>query len=356
MDTSGNLYIADTGNNRVRRVSAEGVITTVAAGFGHTEGIAADAAGNVYITDYVAGEAPCEDCDAPFIGRIVRVNRSGIVDTIAGGGREQGDGGPATSALLNTPRGIALDASGNLYVSDAVNDSVRKISPSGVITTAAGINFARAFPCPYTDGPLPVIPCPLRCPVGVAVDVSGTLYVADTGNHGIRKVSLQGDIVNIAGTGAEGTYWGDGGRAEEAALYSPLGVAVDDSSNLYIADAGNNRVRKVSPDGVITTVAGNGTPGYSGDGDAATSAQLRGPAGVAVDASGNFYIADTGNNRIRKVSKNGIITTLAGRGDFNPPPGGWRTGHQRRTGWAARRCSRCKRESLYRGHFLLPGP
>jgi sugar lactone lactonase YvrE len=321
VDTSGNLYIADTGNNRVRRVSAEGVITTVAAGFGHTEGIAADAAGNVYITDYVVGEAPCGDCDVPFIGRIVRVTRSGIVDTIAGGGMEQGDGGAATSALLQTPRGIAVDASGSLYVSDSVNDSVRKISPSGVITTAAGVNFARGIPCPYTDGPLPVTPFPLRCPAGVAVDVAGTLYVADIGNHRIRKVSPQGDIANIAGSGAEGTFWGDGGRAEDAALYSPLGVAVDGSSNLFIADAGNNRVRKVSPDGVITTIAGNGTPGYSGDGGPATSAQLRDPAGVAVDASGNLYIADTGNNRIRKVSENGMITTVAGRGDFNPPLG-----------------------------------
>src|SRR5262249_11761532 len=108
VDTAGNLYIADTGNNSIRRVSAEAVITTVAAGFGHTEGIAADAAGNVYITDYVAGEAPCSDCDVPFIGRIVRVTRTGSVDTIAGGGMEQGDGGAATRALLQTPRGIAV--------------------------------------------------------------------------------------------------------------------------------------------------------------------------------------------------------------------------------------------------------
>lgn len=241
VDTSGNLYIADTGNNRIRKVSADGVMSTVAAGFQHTEGVAVDAVGNIYVTDYMIGEAPCDDCDQPFIGRVVRVTPTGIVDAIAGGGTDQGDGGPATSALLQTPRGIAVDASGNLFISDTVNNRVRMISPGGVITTLAGVNAG-----PYTCNDINVHATPLSCPIGVALDASGHLYVADTGNHWIRKVSPQGDVSNIAGSGVAGTYWGDGGRAQDAALYFPLGVAVDGSSNLFIADSGNSRVRMVS--------------------------------------------------------------------------------------------------------------
>ena len=320
VDTSGNLYIADTGNKRIRKVSAEGVMTTAATGIQHAEGVAVDASGNVYITGYVLGEPPCaEDCDAPYIGRIVRVTSTGVVDTIAGGGSwitnyetgDQDENGPATKAILQTPRGIAVDAAGTLYISDTENNRVRKFSPGGAITTAAGVNSG-AFACTFNS--INVRERPLSCPVGVTLDASGNLYIADTGNHRIRKVSPQGNTANIAGNGAAGVYWGDGGPAQDASLFYPFGVAVDRFSNLYIADAGNSRVRKVSPDGVITTVAGNGSSGYSGDGGPATSAQLKAPAGVAVDASGNLYIADLSDHRIRKVSASGIITTVAGNG------------------------------------------
>ena len=329
VDAAGNLYIADTGNKRVRKVSPEGVMTTVATGIQHAEGVAVDASGNVYITDYVVGKAPCdEDCDAPYIGRIVRVTSNGIVDTIAGGGSwktnyepgDQDENGPATKAILQTPRGIAVDAAGTLYISDTENNRVRKFSPGGVITTAAGIN-AGAFAC--TLNRINVRQPPLKCPVGVALDSSGNLYVADTGNHRIRKVSPQGDTASIAGNGVSGVFWGDGGPAQDASLFYPFGVAVDGFSNLYIADAGNSRVRKVAPDGVITTVAGNGSSGYSGDGGPATSAQLRAPAGVAVDASGNLYIADLSDHRIRRVSASGIITTVAGNGVTGHGFGPW---------------------------------
>ena len=296
-------------------------MTTVVAGLHHAEGVAVDASGNVYITDYVVVGTDCYDCNETYIGRVVRVTSTGVVDTIAGGGKDQGDNGPATSALLETPRGIAVDAAGTLYVADSVNDRVRKIARSGVITTAAGVNRGFTPPCPYVWGPLEL--SPLRCPVGVALDAAGNLYVADTGNHWIRKVSPQGEIANIAGTGTPGSFWGDGGRAEDAAMSYPLGVAVDAASNLYIADTGNSRVRKVSPEGIITTVAGNGTSGYSGDGGTAIGAQLRGPEGVAVDASGNLYIADAADHRIRKVSPGGIITTVAGNGATGHGFGPW---------------------------------
>jgi sugar lactone lactonase YvrE len=325
VDPAGNLYIADTGNNRIRKVSVEGVMTTVAAGLHRAEGVAVDGSGNVYVTDYEAVAPPCEDCDETYAGRIVRIRPGGIVETIAGGGTDSNDNVPAVSALLETPRGIAVDAEGTLYVSDWMNNRVRRISPSGVISTAAGVNRSDGY-CVYGGPGWAGHPLPWNCPVGVALDAAGTLYVAATGNHRIRKISAQGDIADVAGSGVAGTYWGDGGRAEDAALSYPMGLAIDGASNLYIADTGNSRVRKVSPDGIITTVAGNGTSGYSGDGGPATSAQLRGPAGLAVDPSGNLYIADFHDHRIRKVSPAGIITTVAGSGSSGHGLGPWGDG------------------------------
>ncbi|MBX9602908.1 MAG: hypothetical protein K2X35_18030 [Bryobacteraceae bacterium] len=335
VDTSGNLYIADAGNRRVRKVSSEGLITTVVAGLDHAEGVAVDASGNVFVTDYAFGEAACPyDCDPRYVGRILRVTPTGAVDKVAGGLNwvtnnnpgDQDENGPATSAILQTPRGIAVDAAGIVYISDTENNRVRKFSPGGLITTAAGVNaflYHGELACTYRSI---IRDPPLSCPVGVALDAEGNLYVADTGNSRIRKISPLGVVSNIAGSGDPRSYWGDGGRAEDAALYYPSGVAVDASANLYIADTGNSRVRKVSPEGVITTVAGNGTSGYSGDGGPAIDAQLRGPGGVAVDAFGNLYIADTADHRIRKVSPSGIITTIAGNGVTGHGFGPWSDG------------------------------
>ena len=203
---------------------------------------------------------------------------------------------------------MAVDASGNLYIADTGNNRIRKVSATGIITTVAGNGSAG-----YSGDGGPATSAQLDGPEGVAVDGSGNLYIADTCNNRIRKVSATGIITTVAGNGSAG-YSGDGGPATSAQLSLPAGVAVDGSGNLYIADSGNNRIRKVSATGIITTVAGNGSPGYSGDGGPATSAQLNQPAGVAVDASGNLYIADSSNNRIRKVSATGIITTVAGNG------------------------------------------
>jgi sugar lactone lactonase YvrE len=295
VDGAGNLYIADSGNDRIRRVS-NGVITTVAGGAGAfgdngpatgadlwaPEGVAVDSSGNLYVAD-------------TFSQRIRRVS-NGVITTVAGGGSASGpagggysgDNGPAASAQLKRPSGVAVDGAGNLYIADNWNNCIRKVS-NGVITTVVS---------------------GLRYPAGVAVDAAGNLYIADSGNNRVLKVS-NGVVATVAGNGIYG-YSGDNGPATSAQLYAPDGIAVDGAGNLYIADIGNYRIRKVS-NGVITTVAGNGTYGYDGDNGPAAHAQLGTPSGVAVDAAGNLYIADYMSQRIRKVS-NGVITTVAGNG------------------------------------------
>jgi len=208
------------------------------------------------------------------------------------------------SAQLSRPAGLAIDAEGNIYVADPGNARVRKVS-SGIITTVAGDGTQT-----FGGDNGPAASAQLNCPSGVAVDASGDLYIADWGNRRVRKVS-KGTITTVAGTGVDGDS-GDGGPAVEAQLKNPSGVAVDSSGNLYIADINAARVRMVYR-GVITTVAGNGTYGAQGDGGLAVNAQLSNPAGIAIDGEGNLYIADAANARIRKVSK-GVITTVAGNG------------------------------------------
>jgi len=304
VDNDGNLYIADSGNCRIRKVS-KGVITTV-AGNGKPElgtsfsgdggpatsaplsgpvGVAVDSAGNIYIADV-----------NKF--RIFEVS-NGVITTVAGsGGHGQfdaggfgGDGGPATSAWLNEPSGVAVDSAGNIYIADSGNNRIREVS-IGVITTVAGGGSSLGDGGPATSAQL-------NGPSGIAVDAAGNLYIADTYNNRIRKVA-NGVITTVAGDGAQG-LGGDGGPAISAQVFRPQGAAVDSSGSLYIADTINNRIRKVA-NGVVTTVAGDGAYtiyGFSGDGGPATSAQLDAPMGVAPDSAGNVYIADTNNDRIR---------------------------------------------------------
>jgi len=306
VDSSGSLYIADSGNNRVRKV-ANAVITTVAgngtAGYSGDNGvatsaslnfplgIAVDAAGNIYIVD--------------FDNERIRKVSNGMITTAAGNGSNgySGDTGPAISAQLNSPGGIAVDSAANLYIADAGNAVIRKVA-NGVITTVAG-NGTFGF---SGDGG-PAASASMSSPVAVAVDSAGNLYITDSSNQRIRKVS-NGVIATAAGNGEAG-FSGDGGPAASAELNFPVAIATDSAGNVYIADADNNRIRRVS-NGVIATVVGNGTEGYSGDGGPATSAQLN-STGVALDSAGDLYIADTDNNRVRKVS-NGVITTVAGNG------------------------------------------
>jgi sugar lactone lactonase YvrE len=261
---------------------------------------------------------------------------NGIIATVAGNGNPDysGDSGLATNASLNGPCGVAVDASGNLFIADTWNNVIRKvdnnrIENNGMITTVAGNgNYGYSG-----DGGLATNASLSLSLYGgsanslglgvVALDASGNLFIADTENSRIREVDPYGIIATVVGNGNFG-YSGDGFGATCASLYWPCGVAVDGSGNLFIADGENNRIRKVDTNGIITTVAGNGTDGYSGDGSPATSASLSNPSGVAVDAFDNLFIADTGNIRIRKVDTNLIITTVAGGGsnkgvDYNGP-------------------------------------
>ncbi len=360
VDASGNLYIADTDNNRIRKV-AGGVITTVAgdAGFGYAGdnvaatstslyapfGVALDASGNLYIADTVnyrlrkvsggiittlaGGGAPVgqngpainAQLESPMgiavdpsgnlyiadsvASRVFEVS-AGIIGVAAGNGINGfgGDGGPPTSANLAGPMGVAVSSSGQLYIADFINECIWEVS-GGVITTVAGNGTI------YDSGDNgPAVNAGLGGPVGGAVDSSGNLYIVDNSSSTIREIS-NGTITTVAGNGTQG-YGGDGGPSTHAELYTPWGIAVDSSGNIYIADTYNDRIRKVS-NGVITTVAGTGVEGYNGDGGPATSALLSQPEGVAVDSSGNLYIADSGNGRVRKVS-GGVIATIAGPG------------------------------------------
>jgi sugar lactone lactonase YvrE len=199
------------------------------------------------------------------------ISRVPVINTIAGNGTAgySGDGGPANSAELNSPSGIATDGSGNLYIADPANNRIREVAMgTGVISTFAGNGTAG-----YSGDGGPATNAELQLPVEVAVDSAGNLYIADQGNNVIRKVATNGTITTVAGNNAEG-YSGDNGQATNATLYAPAGVALDSVGNLYIADAGNNRIRLVNTAGTITTYAGNGTAGYSGDNGAATSATL----------------------------------------------------------------------------------
>jgi uncharacterized protein (TIGR03437 family) len=360
VDSSGNLYIADQFNNRIRKVM-NGVITTVAGGGssigdngpatgaqlastpGISTGIAVDSVGNVYITDYlrarkvskgvistvagngtqgssgdngpagsaqltVASSAAVDSSGNLYIsdGNRLREVSNGTITTVAGGGPSMGDNIPAASAELSNPGGVAVDPSGNLYISDAAR--VREIS-NGIINTVAG-NGTNGFSGDNGPG----TSAQLSNPAGVAVDSSGNLYISEM-TH-IRKIS-KGVITTVVGGGAS---LGDNVPATSAALIGPpAGIAVDSIGNLYLADQINNRIRKVS-NGVITTVAGSGTIGFSGDNGPAATAGLSGPSGVAVDSSGRVYFADTGNNRIRvlvpdctfKVSSSSIQSASLG--------------------------------------------
>jgi sugar lactone lactonase YvrE len=313
VDASGNIYISDQGNKRIRKVNTAGTITTVAgngtagysgdgglatsASISYIFGVAVDSSGNIYIADYNNH-------------RLRKVDVGGTITTMAGNGigGYSGDNGPATSAYLYYPSGIAVDSSGNIYIADSSNNRVRKVDVGGTITTVAGNG---TFGCSGDNGP--ATSASLNYPSGIAVDSSGNTFIADRFNSRIRKVNTAGIITTVAGYGTGG-YSGDNGPATSASLNTPADVAVDLSGNIYIADSDNSRVRKVDTTGIITTVAGNDTWGFSGDGGPATFASLRAPFGASVDSSGNIYIADMYNHCIRKVDTFGIITTVAGNG------------------------------------------
>jgi sugar lactone lactonase YvrE len=238
--------------------------------------------------------------------------QTSIITSLAGTGTSgySGDGGPAASANFRQPLGSAVDAAGNVYIADFESHCIRKVNTSGIVTTVVGTGLRG-----YNGDNIPASTALLYRPASLALDAAGNLYIADRTNQRIRKVDTNGIITTIAGTGTGG-YNGDNISATTAQLNSPTGVAVDATGNVYIVDVGNRRVRKVAPNGVITTFAGTGTVGYGADNIPATSAPLnyddQVATGIAVDATGNVYIVDSGNYRIRKVDPNGIITTFAG--------------------------------------------
>ncbi|HET9050879.1 MAG TPA: right-handed parallel beta-helix repeat-containing protein [Candidatus Dormibacteraeota bacterium] len=313
LDRNGNLYIADSGNCRIRKVDTSGIMSTLAgtspggfqqcgysgdggpaisANLNQLESVDVDAAGNVYIDDTADS-------------RIRKVDTSGTITTVIGNGTPGflGDGGPATAAEISAGGGTTVDPAGRLLLADTGNQRIRAVDGKGTITTVAGGGVG--------DG-LPATSAYLSGPRGVATNASGDLFIADCGNNRVRKVDSSGVITTVAGTAASRGL-GDGGPATSAGLVCPTGLAAA-GGNLYIADSVDNRVRRVDPSGIITTVAGTGAAGFSGDGGAATAAQLNQPSGVVVDAAGNLYIADHDNNRVRKVDTRGRITTVAGNG------------------------------------------
>jgi sugar lactone lactonase YvrE len=301
-DNDGNLYIADMRNHVIRKVT-NGVVNTVAgngtagtAGAGgpataaqlaQPTGMTIDNDGNIFIADYNASV-------------IKKVTTSGIMTIFCGNGTEgfSGDGGPASQAKLYRPTAVASDKEGNLYISDASNKVIRKVTKAGIISTIAGVPGRAGY---AGDGG-PATKALLTQPAGIAVDYSGNVYIADPSNSVIRKVNPSGIITTFAGTGVAG-YSGDNGPATKAQFQigSPQGLAVDPAGNVYASDYQNHAIRKINSKGIITTIAGNGAPDYAGDGGPAILAKIWYPIGIATDVAGNVFITDSYNNTIREI-------------------------------------------------------
>jgi streptogramin lyase len=318
VDAAGNVYVAAQSAHRIFRIAPSGAIyvaagsgslgyvgdggPATAAGLAAPSGVAVDAAGNLYIAD----------TDNHLIRRVD--GATGTITTLTGNLTPDfsGDGGPAALAAIASPTGVALDAAGNLFIADSENHRIRRISAAtGTISTVAGTGIPG-----FTGDGGPATAARLRRPTGVALDAAGNLLIADSQNNRIRRVSAStGTISTIAGRSSTPGFSGDGGLATNARLANPVAIALDGAENLFIADQDNDRIRRVSvATATITSVAGNGTFGFSGDGGPATSAQLAGPLGVAVDTDGNLLIADRFNQRIRRVSPAGTIETSGGNG------------------------------------------
>ncbi len=306
VDQAGNLYVADSNNNTIRKVTAAGVVTTfvgmpgvaghadgtgTAASFNNPNGVTRDSAGNLYVADTNSNT-------------VRKVSPAGVVTTLAGSPEVYGSAdGTGTAATFGGATGLVLDSSGNAYVTERGNATIRKVTAAGVVTTIAGTAGVRG----HTDGTGAA--ASFDYPQGITIDSSGNLYVADTNNHVIRKVSPGGVVTTLAGMPGV-TGHADGAGAVARFNY-PVGIAIDSAGNLYVGDSHNNTIRKVSPGGVVTTLAGTAGVAGAADGTGA-AASFNDPQGVAIDSSGTLYVADFVGNTIRKVSPGGVVTTLAG--------------------------------------------
>jgi uncharacterized protein (TIGR03437 family) len=368
-NAAGNLYIPESGNSFVWQLTAAGALTRVAGapGNGAYTGdgqpalqtalntpveVTLDAAGDLYISEArrvrlvtaatgilntVAGDgtfgysgdggsAPMAVLHAPAglalsngsldiadqgNHRVRQVTADGSIFTVAGNGTPSysGDGLAAVSAGLDGPTGLAFDPSGNLYIADTENSRVRRVDPSGVVTTFAGNGIVSGF---GGEGD-PATLTPLDAPQGVVPDLAGNVYISDTNHNRVIQVDTAGNMHTVAGDGTAGNTAGSGTSLGE--VYNPSGLAMDGAGNLYIADTQNQRIQMLTPGGTISTIVGTGASGFSGDGGAALAAELNVPSAVAVDSVGNLYVADTGNNRVRMVTTDGNIATIAGTGD-----------------------------------------
>ncbi len=291
VDAQGNVYVADAGNNRIRRITPAGVVSTVAgtgpagfidgpgnaARFNTPTGVAVDGQGNVYVADTENQ-------------RIRKISPAGVVSTLAGTGTAGFMDGPGNGALFNRPQGVAVDGQGNVYVADTDNQRIRKISPAGIVSTLAGTGTAG-----FMNGSGNT--ATFDSPVGISLTAQGNVYVADVTNHLIRSISPAGAVSTLAGNHLFGFV---NGPAGSASFNSPTGVAVDAQGNAYVADLANSSIRKISLTNEVTTFAGGGVAGFV-DG-AGTAARFDSPNGVAVDGQGNVYVADTENQRIRKIA------------------------------------------------------
>lgn len=281
IDPDGVVYIADTGSNKIRRL-ASGSVSTFAGGVSASlnapTGIAMDAAGNIFVSD-------------TYNHKIKKVSPDGTVSLFAGSGEADWTDGIGSAASFNRPTGLAVDASGNVFVADTYNHKIRKISANGRVSTYAGSGYAGA-----RDGM--GINASFNHPAGLAIDASGNLYVCDTSNHLVRKIAQSGEVSIYAGSGSAGN---NDGSLMAASFQYPSGIAIDTQGKVYVADTGNNRIRKIDPDGWVTTLAGTGLAG-SADG-ILSSASFDLPAGIAVGNAGVVYVADTENNRIRTITQ-----------------------------------------------------
>lgn len=301
-DAAGNVYIGEGNGNKIRKVTPAGIISTIAgnsgtfgwsgdggpataAEFFGAHGIAFDAAGNLFVAD--------------FGNHVIRkINTSGIISTVAGAGGVSGysgDGGPATAAKFNHPRDVKFDAAGNMYICDWSNNAIRKISTSGIVTTIAGTGVAG-----YSGDGGTATAAQMNLPYRVAFDAVGNLFFIDGDNHCVRKINTSGIISTVVGNGTSG-FSGDGGIATAALLNIPTALTFDAAGNMYIADRGNGRIRKVNTSGIISTVVGTGAPFETGDGGPATAATINRPFDVMFDPSNNMYIADINGHTVRKV-------------------------------------------------------